>query len=97
MSLIALLQIGQMGKHSIESLVKELGEVPMHNTQEEKGFFNCRVWLGQALADLVKYSVIHCDNIPALEKEAIHEADKVKEAVEQGKSKAAVNVSKLSK
>jgi hypothetical protein len=96
-SLIALLQIGQLGSHSVEALVKGLSEVPLHNTQVEKGFFNCRVWLGQALADLVKHGFIHCDSIPALEKEAIDEANKVKVAVEQGTSKAAVIVSKLSK
>jgi len=94
MNLIALLQIGQLGSHSIEELVKELSEVPMYNAQVEKGFFNCRVWLGQALGDLVKNSVVHCDSIPALEQEAIDEADKVRDLVEQGMCSAAVNISK---
>jgi hypothetical protein len=74
-------------------------KAPMHNTEVDKGFFNCRVWLGgQAHADLVKHGVIHCDNIPALEQETITvtEADKVREEVEQGKRRATVNVSKLS-
>ena len=97
MNLIALLQIGQLGSHPIEQLIKELSEVPLHNTKVDMGFFNCRVWLGQALADFAKHGVIHCDNIPTLEEEAIDEADKVREAVEQGSSKAVVNISKLSK
>jgi len=96
MSLISLLQIGHLGEHSIEQLVKELSEVPMHNTHTQDGFFNCRVWLRQALIDLVKNGVIQCNDIPQLEEEAVHEANKVKEAVEQGTHPAAVNVSKLS-
>lgn len=32
----------------VEELVKELGEVTMHNTHMDNGFFNCRVWLGSA-------------------------------------------------
>ena len=69
----------------------------MHNTAEKDGFFNCRVWLGQALAELVKHGVIHCNNIPELEQEAISEANKVKEAVELGKSGVAIQISKFSK
>ena len=45
----------------------------------------------------MKHGVIPCDSIPALNQEAIDEADKVKEAVEPGLSKTAVIVSKLSK
>lgn len=42
-NLIALLQIGHLGSHSIDKLVNELRNAPMHNTEVDKGFFNCRV------------------------------------------------------
>ena len=91
------MKIGHLDKHTVAEIVEGLSKVPMHNTAEKDGFFNCRVWLGQALAELVKHGVIHCSNIPELEQEAISEANKVKEAVELGKSGAAIQISKFSK
>jgi hypothetical protein len=85
MNLIALLQIGQLGNHPVEGLVKELSKVPLHNTQVEKGVFSTVVY-GWAKPSWIlwKHSFIHCDNIPVLEKDTVDEADKVREAVEQG-------------
>lgn len=45
----------------------------------------------------MKHSMIYCDSIPTLEQEAIDETDKVREADEQGLSKAVFIVYKLSK
>jgi len=84
------------GKHTVAEIVEELSKVYAQHCRKE-WFFNCRVWLGQALAELVKHGVIHCSNIPELEQEAISEANKVKEAVEQGKARAAIQVPKFSK
>ena len=70
----------------------------MHNIQVEKEFYNCRVWLGQALIDFVKHNLFIATgySIPCVGARDYDEANKVREAVEQGLSKAAVIVSKLS-
>ncbi|KAG7091275.1 hypothetical protein E1B28_010324 [Marasmius oreades] len=97
-SLSALVQIGTLNKHTIETLTALLKAIPMASPDEDRGaVFNCRIWVREAVRVLERNGVLKCDSVDALQAELLQYAQENRENVEQGKGKATFHVSKVSR
>jgi len=74
-----------LGKHTVAERVEELSKARMHNTAEKNGFFNCCVWLARPSPSWSSTVLFIPTTFWSWSRKAISEANKVKEAVEQGK------------
>lgn len=90
----AIISIARLDGRNLNTLTESLREIPLETPQEDQGQdFNCRVWVRQAIRALEGQGVLQCDNLEALEAEAIRYADANREAVEQGAASAGIYAS----
>ncbi|KAF4610720.1 hypothetical protein D9613_007125 [Agrocybe pediades] len=98
-NLSALIQIGSLGKYSVDDVVPILEKIPMESpagSEDENIKFSCRIWIREAARVLNKAGIITCSDVNALEKECEGYADANREATELGKGKPLFVVSKFS-
>jgi hypothetical protein len=90
----AIISISRPSGRNLYALTESLREIPLETPQEDQGqVFNCRVWVRQAIRVLEGQGVLKCDNLEALEAEALRYADANREAVEQGAAGAGIYAS----
>lgn len=100
MSLTALIKVGSLGTHTVESVVAILEQIPMASpagTEDEHVKFSCRIWLREAIRVLNQQGIIACNDVNALQAECEKHADTNKENIELGRGKPIFVISHVSK